>query len=208
MQAQVEPHFLFNTLASVDYLIETDPARASRMQKNLIQYLRSSLPQMRQGSSTLSQELALCRSYLEILKVRMDDRLQFAITMPAGLSTAAFPPMMLQTLVENSIKHGLEPKPEGGAMTLSADVVNGNLRVAVSDTGLGFGVAGSGGGGVGLNNVRERLQALFGARARLTIESNSPIGTIATIEVPYTIGAVGPTPAAGPVSPPASPQPA
>ena len=95
MQAQVEPHFLFNTLASVDYLIETDPARASRMQKNLIQYLRAALPQMRQASSTLGQEMALCRSYLEILKVRMDDRLQFAITLPAGLSTAAFPPMML-----------------------------------------------------------------------------------------------------------------
>ena len=194
MQAQVEPHFLFNTLASVDYLIETDPARASRMQKNLIQYLRAALPQMRQASSTLGQEMALCRSYLEILKVRMDDRLQFAITLPAGLSTAAFPPMMLQTLVENSIKHGLEPKPEGGALTLSADVVDGNLRVAVSDTGLGFGAAGAGGGGVGLNNVRGRLQALFGARGRLTIEANSPSGTIATIVLPYAVGTVEPAP--------------
>ena len=201
MQAQVEPHFLFNTLASVDYLIDTDPSRASRMQKNLIQYLRAALPQMRQASSTLGQEMALCRSYLEILKVRMDDRLQFAITMPAGLSTAAFPPMMLQTLVENSIKHGLEPKPEGGALTLTADVVDGNLRVAVSDTGLGFGVAGLEGGGVGLNNVRERLQAVFGARGRLTIEANSPSGTIATIVVPYTVGAAE-------AAPQASPQPA
>jgi hypothetical protein len=201
MQAQVEPHFLFNTLASVDYLIETDPARASRMQKNLIQYLRAALPQMRQASSTLGQEMALCRSYLEILKVRMDDRLQFAITLPAGLSSAAFPPMMLQTLVENSIKHGLEPKPEGGALTLSADVVDGNLRVAVSDTGLGFGAAGAGGGGVGLNNVRGRLQALFGARGRLTIEPNSPSGTIATIVVPYAVGTVE-------AAPQASPQPA
>jgi hypothetical protein len=194
MQAQVEPHFLFNTLASVDYLIETDPARASRMQKNLIQYLRTALPQMRQASSTLGQEMALCRSYLEILKVRMDDRLQFAITMPAGLSSAAFPPMMLQTLVENSIRHGLEPKPEGGALTLNADVVDGNLRVAVSDSGLGFGAAGLEGGGVGLSNVRERLQALFGARGRLTIEANSPGGTIATIVVPYTVGAAEPAP--------------
>jgi signal transduction histidine kinase len=201
MQAQVEPHFLFNTLASVDYLIETDPARASRMQKNLIQYLRAALPQMRQASSTLGQEMALCRSYLEILRMRMDDRLQFAITLPAGLSTAAFPPMMLQTLVENSIKHGLEPKPEGGSLTLTADVVDGNLRVAVSDTGLGFGAAGLGGSGVGLNNVRERLQALFGSRGRLTIEPNSPAGTIATIVVPYAVG----TPEAAPQ---AAPQPA
>ncbi|HEX4583389.1 MAG TPA: histidine kinase [Burkholderiaceae bacterium] len=198
MQAQVEPHFLFNTLASVDYLIETDPARASRMQKNLIQYLRAAVPQMRQASSTLGQEIALCRSYLEILKVRMEDRLQFAITMPAGLSTASFPPMMLQTLVENSIKHGLEPKPEGGTLTLNADVVDGNLRVAVSDTGLGFGTAASGGSGVGLGNVRERLQALFGARGRLTIEANSPGGTIATIVVPYTLGTAGPAPQTSP----------
>jgi hypothetical protein len=201
MQAQVEPHFLFNTLASVDYLIETDPARASRMQKNLIQFLRAALPQMRQASSTLGQEMALCRSYLEILKVRMDERLQFAITMPAGLSSAAFPPMMLQTLVENSIKHGLEPKPEGGTLTLSADVVDGNVRVAVSDTGLGFGASGSGGGGVGLNNVRERLKALFGVRGRLSIAPNAPSGTIATIEVPYTV-------ASAEAMPMVSPQPA
>ncbi len=201
MQAQVEPHFLFNTLASVDYLIETDPSRASRMQKNLIQFLRAALPQMRQASSTLGQEMALCRSYLEILKVRMDERLQFAITMPAGLSSAAFPPMMLQTLVENSIKHGLEPKPEGGTLTLSADVVDGNVRVAVSDTGLGFGASGSGGSGVGLSNVRERLKALFGARGRLSIAPNSPSGTIATIEVPYTV-------ASAEAMPMASPQPA
>ena len=196
MQAQVEPHFLFNTLASVDYLIETDPARASRMQKNLIQYLRAAVPQMRQASSTLGQEMALCRAYLEILKVRMDDRLQFAIALPAGLSSAAFPPMMLQTLVENSIKHGLEPKPEGGSLTLSADVVDGNLRVAVSDTGLGFGAAGLAGGGVGLSNVRERLQALFGARGRLSIEPNSPGGTIATLVVPYAVGTAEPAPQA------------
>jgi LytS/YehU family sensor histidine kinase len=166
------------------------------MQKNLIQYLRAAVPQMRQASSTLGQEMALCRAYLEILKVRMDDRLQFAIALPAGLSSAAFPPMMLQTLVENSIKHGLEPKPEGGSLTLSADVVDGNLRVAVSDTGLGFGAAGLAGGGVGLSNVRERLQALFGARGRLSIEPNSPGGTIATLVVPYAVGTAEPAPQA------------
>ncbi len=185
MQAQVEPHFLFNTLASVDYLIETDPARASTMQKNLIQYLRAALPQMREGSTTLGKELALVRSYLEILKVRMDDRLQFAITVPQGLMSAQFPPMVLQSLVENAIKHGLEPKPEGGSITVTADIANGNLRVTVADTGLGFGAAGKPGTGVGLANVRERLAALYSGRARFTVEANSPSGTIATIEVPY-----------------------
>ena len=113
MQAQVEPHFLFNTLASVDYLIETDPATASKMQKNLIQYLRAALPQMREGSTTLGKEVQLCRAYLEILKFRMEDRLHYTVTIPQGLMSAQFPPMMLQSLVENSIKHGLEPKPEG-----------------------------------------------------------------------------------------------
>jgi hypothetical protein len=185
MQAQVEPHFLFNTLASVDYLIETDPARASKMQKNLMQYLRAALPQMREGSTTLGKELALVRSYLEILKVRMDDRLQFAITVPQGLMSAQFPPMVLQSLVENAIKHALEPKPEGGSVTVTADIANGNLRVTVADTGLGFGAVGRSGTGVGLSNVRERLAALYGGRARFTIEANAPSGTIATVEVPY-----------------------
>jgi len=185
MQAQVEPHFLFNTLASVDYLIETDPARASTMQKNLIQYLRAALPQMREGSTTLGKELALVRSYLEILKVRMEDRLQFAITVPQGLMSAQFPPMVLQSLVENAIKHALEPKPEGGSITVNADIANGSLRVTVADTGLGFGAAGQPGTGVGLANVRERLAALYSGRAQFTIEANSPSGTIATIEVPY-----------------------
>jgi hypothetical protein len=201
MQAQVEPHFLFNTLASVDFLIETDPPRASKMQKNLIAYLRSALPQMREGSTTLGKEIGLCRSYLEILKVRMDDRLQFAITVPQGLSSAQFPPMILQSLVENAIKHGLEPKAEGGSLTLSADIANGNLRVTVADTGLGFGVGSRPGTGVGLANVRERLAALYGGRARLVVETNTPSGTIATIEVPYSIDSSEPAGARPGVAP-------
>lgn len=189
MQAQVEPHFLFNTLASVDYLIETDPARASTMQKNLIQYLRAALPQMREGSTTLGKEIALCRSYLEILRVRMEDRLQYAITVPQGLASAQFPPMMLQSLVENAIKHGLESKAEGGSLTITANIANGNLRVTVADTGRGFGASSQPGTGVGLANVHERLLALYGRGARLTIEANTPSGTIATIEVPYSYDA-------------------
>ena len=193
MQAQVEPHFLFNTLASVDYLIETDPPTASKMQKNLIQYLRAALPQMREGSTTLGKEIQLCRSYLEILKFRMEDRLHYTVTVPQGLQSAQFPPMMLQSLVENSIKHGLEPKPEGGSLTISGDIANGKLRVTVADTGLGFAVADQPGTGVGLANVRERLAALYGGAARLGIEANSPAGTIVTIEVPYSFEADEPS---------------
>jgi signal transduction histidine kinase len=192
MQAQIEPHFLFNTLASVDYLIETDPPTASKMQKNLIQYLRASLPQMREGSTTLGKEVQLCRAYLEILRFRMEDRLHYSVTVPQGLLSAQFPPMVLQSLIENSIKHGLEPKPEGGTITISADIANGKLRVTVADTGLGFAGAATGGSGVGLANVRERLAALYGGAARLTIEANAVHGTIVTIEIPYSFEADAP----------------
>jgi len=114
MQAQVEPHFLFNTLASIDHLIEVDPPRASRMQKNLIALLRASMPAMREAPRPWTRA-AGGAPLLEILKVRMEDRLQAEISVAEGLYSADFPPMMLQSLVENAIKHGLEPKPEGGA---------------------------------------------------------------------------------------------
>jgi len=199
MQAQVEPHFLFNTLASVDYLIETDPARASRMQKNLIQYLRAALPQMRQASSTLGQEMAQCRSYLEILKVRMDDRLQFAITMPAGLSTA-------RLSADDAADAGGEfdqawAGAEAGRRSADLERGCGQRQPAGCRQRYGPRIRRRRlrRGGVGLNNVRERLQALFGARGRLTIEANSPSGTIATIQVPYTaVGVAEPAPQSSP----------
>ena len=193
MQAQVEPHFLFNTLASIDHLIETDPKRASQMQKNLIALLRASMPTMREAngggatgqSRDLGRELAVIRPYLEILKVRMEERLTTEIDVPEGLLSAEFPPMMLQTLVENAIKHGLEPKPEGGRLLLRAEIVHGKLAVSVSDTGLGFGRAATAGTGVGLANIRERLQLLHGNKAALTITENPGGGTRVTLAVPY-----------------------
>jgi hypothetical protein len=189
MQAQVEPHFLFNTLASIDHLIETDPARASVMQKNLIALLRASMPTMREandgGVRDLGRELAVIRPYLEILKVRMEERLTTEIAVPEGLLSAEFPPMMIQTLVENAIKHGLEPKAEGGHLRVAAEIVHGKLQVTVADTGLGFGKAATAGTGVGLANIRERLQLLYGPRASLTVAENPPGGTVVTITVPY-----------------------
>ncbi len=189
MQAQVEPHFLFNTLASIDHLIETDPPRASQMQKNLIALLRASMPTLREaadgGVRDLGRELAVIRPYLEILKVRMEERLTTVIDVPDGLLSAEFPPMMVQTLVENAIKHGLEPKPEGGRLNLKAEVVHGKLSVTVADTGLGFGRAATAGTGVGLANIRERLQLLYGAKASLTITQNPGGGTRVTLAVPY-----------------------
>jgi chemotaxis protein histidine kinase CheA len=189
MQAQVEPHFLFNTLASVEHLIETNPPRASAMQRTLIQYLRAVLPQMRDNNlvTNLGREVDMVKSYLDLLKMRMEERLTVELNVPDGLRSAAFPPMMLQSMVENAIKHGLECKPEGGHLAVTAEVVDSKLRVTVADDGVGFGVMPSKGTGLGLSNIRERLKLLHGEAGHLHIAANSPSGVIATIEVPYQL---------------------
>ena len=187
MQAQVEPHFLFNTLASVEYLIETNPPRASAMQRSLIQYLRAVLPQMRDNAvvTNLGREADMVRAYLDLLKMRMEERLTVDMQIPASLRDAAFPPMMLQSMVENAIKHGLECKSEGGHLKIVAEVAGARLRVTVADDGVGFGVMPSDGTGLGLPTIRERLKLLHGDQGQLHISPNSPSGVVATIEVPY-----------------------
>ena len=193
LQAQIEPHFLFNTLGSIDQLIQTDPPRASKMQQSLIRYLRSAMPQMREGRRpTLGQQVHLSSAFLEIMAVRMEGRLQSVVIVPDGLKSAVFPSMMLQTLVENAIKHGLEPKPEGGLIEIGAEVVDGQLAVHVRDTGVGFMPKAE--GGVGLANVRERLKALYNGRAELIISVPPAGGTCATIKVPYEIAPSSPPP--------------
>ncbi|WP_053076840.1 sensor histidine kinase [Caenimonas sp. SL110] len=193
LQAQVEPHFLFNTLAAVDYLIETEPPRASKMQKALITYLRGALPQMREESSTVGREMRLIRSYLELIKMRIEDRLEVEIDVPEALEPAEFPPMMLQSLVENAIKHGIEPKPEGGKVRVAAGVSNAQLWVEVSDTGVGVpdgDILGgpTSGTGVGLQNIRERLAMLYPGKSQLMLVSDPATGTSLKITVPYRIG--------------------
>jgi sensor histidine kinase YesM len=191
LQAQIEPHFLFNTLASIDQLIQTDPPRASGMQQSLIRYLRSAMPQMREGSRpTLGQQINLSSAFLEIMTVRMEGRLQSVVIVPEGLKSAVFPSMMLQTLVENAIKHGLEPKTEGGLLEIGAEIVDGQLAVHVLDTGVGF--MPNAEAGVGLANVRERLKALYNGRAELIISLPPAGGTRATIKVPYEIAPATP----------------
>ncbi len=182
MQAQVEPHFLFNTLANVQHLVETDPPAASRMLASLIQYLRAALPRMREGATTLGREVDMARAFLEIHRVRMGGRLEFGIAVPDGLRARAFPPMMLISLVENALKHGVDPCCECGRVDIRAEERDGRLRVWVADTGAG--IAPKKGGGVGLANIRERLKALYGASARLVLEENVPRGVVAAIEVP------------------------
>ena len=182
MQAQVEPHFLFNTLANVQHLVETDPPSAGRMLESLIAYLRAALPQMRESTTTLAREIDMARAFLEIHRVRMGSRLDFVIDVPERLVGRAFPPMMLITLVENAVKHGVDPCCECGCITIAARESDGILRVSVTDTGAG--IVPKKGGGVGLSNIRERLKALYGLSARLVLEENSPRGVVASIEVP------------------------
>ena len=195
MQAQMEPHFLFNTLAGIEHLIETDPPRAATMQKSLIAFLRATMPTLREANAQaerdLGRELAVVQPYLELMRMRMEERLQFYLQVPQGLRSARFPPMMLQSLVENAIRHGLEPKAEGGSITVRAEVQDGKLIVQVQDTGVGFAPIGQGAtvGGIGLSNIRERLQLLYGTQAALQTSSPSTGGACVTIMVPYQLGA-------------------
>ncbi len=183
MQAQVEPHFLFNTLASVQFLTETDPPMAGRMLGHLLAYLRAAVPQLRSGSTTLGQEAELARAYLSIMQMRMESRLKFTVDIPASLQSHSFPPMLLMSVVENAIKHGIEPQAEGGEVRLEAKKSDGALIVSVTDTGRGF--ADQLGQGVGLSNLRERLKALYGERSQFTLDAVLPHGAKATIQIPY-----------------------
>lgn len=184
MQAQVEPHFLFNTLATVQHLVEVDPPRASLMLGSLIAYLRAALPQMREAGTTVAREFALARAYLEVLQVRMGNRLLFRLDLPPTLADRSMPPMMLISLVENAIKHGLEPVEAGGQIDISARETGSELHIEVIDTGAALDPAAK--GGTGLSNIRERLQALYGNQARLAIEEQRPQGVVARIELPVS----------------------
>jgi hypothetical protein len=198
MQAQVEPHFLFNTLASIEHLIETDPPKAGRMQRALIDLLRATMPTLRDGgvaaSRTLGQEQAVIEPYLSILKIRMDDRLETSVDIPEGLHSAECPPMVLQMLVENAIKHGLEPKPEGGLLQVQAAVVDGDLQLTVSDSGVGLGAGWQDSSGTGLKNIRERLALRYGAAAQLVVEPREGGGARVVVRLPYRVVGSSPTP--------------
>ncbi|KRA72912.1 histidine kinase [Lysobacter sp. Root76] len=183
LHAQVEPHFLYNTLASAQYLTRSDPARADEMLGHLIQYLRHSLPRTEDSMSTLGEELERALAYLEILRIRMGPRLSLQIDVPEILRATPLPPMMLQTLVENAIKHGLEPRSGGGMVWILARRDGANVAVTVADDGEGFGSQ-PGGTGIGLKNVRERLRLLYGNDASLAVVANFPNGVAATITVP------------------------
>jgi sensor histidine kinase YesM len=182
LQAQIEPHFLFNSLANVRRLLRTDGPAGRAMLGDLMRYLESALPRMRDDSSTLSRETELIRAFLAVHQVRMGTRLQVHIDVPARLGERVVPPMMLLTLIENALKHGLAPLAEGGAISLHAVEDEKRLVLRVADTGRGL-VPGSG-GGTGLANIRARLKAMYGAAATLSLHLNEPRGVVAEIGLP------------------------
>jgi sensor histidine kinase YesM len=182
LQAQIEPHFLFNTLSNILSLIDTSPDQGKAMLLDSIQYLRTSLSRTRHDLITLNQEIEIIQAYLNILKIRMGERLRFRIEIPDTLREQPFPPMLLQPLVENAVKHGLEPQIQGGEILIRIEEKDGLVRSEIIDTGIGF--TSHSEAGVGMINVRERLRLLYGERGRLVIEENKPRGVKAVIEVP------------------------
>ena len=190
LQAQVEPHFLFNTLANVASLIRTHPERAARLLEQLTSLLRSSLSRTRRADGTLGDELAVVRAYLEVQASRMAGRMTYDVDVDPGLETVAVPPLLVQPLIENAVLHGIEPSATGGHVAVRAERRGEGLRIRITDDGVGLDpdVAGQ---GVGIANVRERLRAAFGDRGRLTLAEADGRGVRVDLQIPV------PTPADG-----------
>lgn len=183
LQAQVEPHFLFNTLANIRELVETQSPQATTVLENLITYLRGAIPRLQSSAMTLEQELALVRAYLEVMHIRMPDRLTFSLRVDQESRALHCPPMAILTLVENAVRHGIDPSEEGGSISIQATARDGLCRIEVLDTGVGVG-PGAGSAGTGLANLRERLDLTYAGKARLRISPGSPKGTLAELEFP------------------------
>ena len=186
LQAQIEPHFLYNTLANVVSLIGPRPAHAQHMLERFIDYLRASLAASRGEQATLASETKLIVAYLDVLAVRMGERLRYRVDLPDELSQFVIAPMLLQPVVENAISHGLEPKVAGGEIVVSARIEGAHVCVQVSDTGVGLNesAAAKPGGGVGLSNLRERLRSLYAGEARVELLENQPCGMTVRLMLP------------------------
>jgi Histidine kinase len=195
LKAQIEPHFIFNTIAHLKSMIATEPVLAERMADELSDFYRASLTALRNDWSTVKQEMELARAYLEIAKLRMGSRLSSTLHIGDNVAEVKIPPLLLQTLLENAIEHGVEPNTQPSTIHVSAnrymkDDNQPRLVLRVVDTGVGFrqiqgqGQTQSGGTGVGLANIRERLNSAYGGRATLTLNANTPSGVIAEIDVP------------------------
>ena len=186
LQTQIEPHFLFNVLGSVRRLYRTQPQAGADAIASLMRYLRTALPQVRSQQGRLGDEIEAARSYLKLFQVRMGSRLSFSIIADPELHAADFPPMLLVTLLENAIRHGLEPVG-GGQIVVQAQRRRNMLEVSVQDDGAGFGAAASSGTGVGLVNVRRQLAARYSNQAQFTLQEREPRGASASISIPLRV---------------------
>jgi signal transduction histidine kinase len=197
LQAQIEPHFLYNTLANVVGMIDTEPAEARRMLERFIDYLRASLAASRADSATLGAELDLAAAYLDVLAVRMGPRLRYRFEVEDGCRDLVIAPMLLQPVIENAVAHGLEPKVDGGEIVVRARRQGGQLCIEVSDTGAGLsGGPPKEGGGVGLSNLRARLRSLYDGAAQVQLLENQPCGITLRIVLPLkaTLPSTSPAP--------------
>jgi signal transduction histidine kinase len=185
LSAQVQPHFLFNTLANVQALVEAGSPRAALLLQSLADYLRAAVPRLDGAATTLGQELDLVLAYLSLMQMRMPDRLEFALHVDPETRSLPCPPMTLLTLVENAVRHGIDPGEEGGRIDISARLSNGRCRLTVVDTGVGLQATGHG-LGTGLAALRERLQLVFGGDATLVLSETLPHGVRVEIEFPAT----------------------
>ena len=182
LHAQIEPHFLFNSLANVRRLLRTDAQAARSLLADLLRYLEEALPRLREQHTTIGSEVELVRAYLAVHQVRMGSRLSVEVDVPGSLSARTVPPLTLLTLVENALKHGLQPLPEGGSIRVAARAADGMITLSVADTGCGMGTGS--GDGTGLANLRARLKAMYGAVGSLSLQLNEPHGVIATVAIP------------------------
>jgi histidine kinase/histidine kinase/DNA gyrase B/HSP90-like ATPase len=182
LQAQIEPHFLFNTLANIHALIKQDPDAASRTIEELNAYLRASLRRSRQMTATVGEEVELVEALLALARARLGARLAFTVTVPPELRDTPLPPLLLQPLVENAIRHGIEPAIDGGKIAVEVRKTSDALELTVTDTGVGL--SANSPEGVGLSNVRARLTSLFGDKGRLQLYANMPRGVIAKLMLP------------------------
>jgi Histidine kinase len=184
LRAQIEPHFLFNTLGAVQQLAQHGAPRAAELTANLIDFLRSSMRDMRSEQVCLAAEFGLVESYLKVMQVRLGERLRFSLQLPRALEQVRLPSMILLTLVENAIKHGIEPALRGGEVTVSAQAIGGAVRIRVRDGGVGMSTIDEpDGGGTGLENVRHRLRLAYGEQASLVLHEGDP-GLIADVTIP------------------------
>jgi LytS/YehU family sensor histidine kinase len=183
LQAQVKPHFLFNTLANVQALVDSGSPRASSVLRSLVAYLRAAVPRLQESTTTIGQEVELAQAYLEVMHMRMPDRLRFALRVDDAAAGLSCPPMTLLTLVENAVRHGIDPGEEGGRIDVEVSVRNGRCSVRVTDTGVGL-KSSARGLGSGLASLRERLQLAFGGDADLRLEAVQPQGARASLEFP------------------------